>query len=203
MIVQSRLDVDGRLARGGGDGPRLAAGQVLFDDHAADHRSGDAVGLAARLHPVARRCRDHQPDHGPGTTTLPIYIWGKVKLGVTPDINALATIIVVVVGIGVAIAGVLIIAPKSSASAISRWPLRRTSRSGFALPIFVIPALVAGIPSFRYFDVRMQGGMDCRDKPGNDNSGGFASPFAGGRGDTPHPAAFGVHPCNSSSANLV
>jgi len=45
--------------------------------------------------------------NGPGTTTLPIYIWGKVKLGVTPDINALATIIVVVVGIGVAVAGVL------------------------------------------------------------------------------------------------
>ena len=45
--------------------------------------------------------------NGPGTTTLPIYIWGKVKLGVTPDINALATIIVVVVGIGVAIAGIL------------------------------------------------------------------------------------------------
>jgi putrescine transport system permease protein len=45
--------------------------------------------------------------NGPGTTTLPIYIWGKVKLGVTPDINALATIIVVVVGIGVAIAGFL------------------------------------------------------------------------------------------------
>jgi putrescine transport system permease protein len=45
--------------------------------------------------------------NGPGTTTLPIYIWGKVKLGVTPDINALATIIVVVVGVGVAIAGLL------------------------------------------------------------------------------------------------
>ena len=42
---------------------------------------------------------------GPGNTTLPILIWSKVKLGVTPDINALATITVVVVGIGVAIAG--------------------------------------------------------------------------------------------------
>lgn len=42
---------------------------------------------------------------GPGTTTLPILIWSKVKLGVTPDINALATITVVIVGIGVAIAG--------------------------------------------------------------------------------------------------
>ena len=45
---------------------------------------------------------------GPGATTLPILIWSKVKLGVTPDINALATLIVVVVGIGVAIAGVVL-----------------------------------------------------------------------------------------------
>ncbi|PZR00832.1 MAG: putrescine ABC transporter permease PotI [Cereibacter sphaeroides] len=42
---------------------------------------------------------------GPGNTTLPLLIWSKVKLGVTPDINALATIIVVLVGIGVTIAG--------------------------------------------------------------------------------------------------
>lgn len=40
---------------------------------------------------------------GPGTTTLPILIWSKVKLGVTPDINALATIIVAVVAVGVLI----------------------------------------------------------------------------------------------------
>jgi putrescine transport system permease protein len=44
---------------------------------------------------------------GPGATTLPILIWSKVKLGVTPDINALATIIVLVVGFGVALAGYL------------------------------------------------------------------------------------------------
>jgi putrescine transport system permease protein len=31
---------------------------------------------------------------GPGNTTLPLLIWSKVKLGVTPDINALATITV-------------------------------------------------------------------------------------------------------------
>ena len=42
---------------------------------------------------------------GPGNTTLPLLIWSKVKLGVTPDINALATITVVVVGISVAFAG--------------------------------------------------------------------------------------------------
>ncbi|MCY1128090.1 ABC transporter permease subunit [Frigidibacter sp. RF13] len=45
---------------------------------------------------------------GPGSTTLPILIWSKVKLGVTPDINALATITVCVVGLGVIIAGILL-----------------------------------------------------------------------------------------------
>ena len=44
---------------------------------------------------------------GPGTTTLPILIWSKVKLGVTPDINALATITVGIVGIGVLIAAIV------------------------------------------------------------------------------------------------
>ncbi|MBK8458489.1 MAG: ABC transporter permease subunit [Phyllobacteriaceae bacterium] len=44
---------------------------------------------------------------GPGATTLPILVWSKVKLGVTPDINALATIIVVIVGAGVAAAGII------------------------------------------------------------------------------------------------
>lgn len=44
---------------------------------------------------------------GPGATTLPLLIWSKVKLGVTPDINALATLIVLTVGLGVVIAGVV------------------------------------------------------------------------------------------------
>jgi len=45
--------------------------------------------------------------NGPGSTTLPLYIFSKVRLGVTPDLNALATIIVVLVGSGVAIAGLI------------------------------------------------------------------------------------------------
>lgn len=43
---------------------------------------------------------------GPGSTTLPLLIWSKVKLGVTPDINALATLMVTAVSIGVVIAGI-------------------------------------------------------------------------------------------------
>ena len=44
---------------------------------------------------------------GPGSTTLPLLIWSKVKLGVTPDINALATLMVLAVGVGVVIAGIV------------------------------------------------------------------------------------------------
>ncbi len=37
---------------------------------------------------------------GPGSSTLPMYIFSKVKLGVTPDINALASILILIVTIG-------------------------------------------------------------------------------------------------------
>ena len=41
---------------------------------------------------------------GPGGSTWPMVIFSKVKLGVTPDINALATVIIAVVTIGVLLA---------------------------------------------------------------------------------------------------
>jgi putrescine transport system permease protein len=44
---------------------------------------------------------------GPGSSTLPMVIFSKVRMGVSPDINALATIIVALVTIGVIIAGIL------------------------------------------------------------------------------------------------
>jgi len=42
--------------------------------------------------------------NGPGTTTLPQVIFSKVRLGLDPKINALATIIITLVSIGVVIA---------------------------------------------------------------------------------------------------
>ena len=45
---------------------------------------------------------------GPGSSTLPMLIFSKVKLGVTPDINALATLIIVFVSVGVVLAWVAI-----------------------------------------------------------------------------------------------
>jgi putrescine transport system permease protein len=44
---------------------------------------------------------------GPGASTLPMYIFSKVKLGVSPDINALATLIIVLVTVGILLAWLL------------------------------------------------------------------------------------------------
>jgi putrescine transport system permease protein len=38
---------------------------------------------------------------GPGSTTLPMVIFSKVRLGVSPDVNALATILVLIVAVAV------------------------------------------------------------------------------------------------------
>ena len=42
---------------------------------------------------------------GPGSSTLPMVVFSKVRLGVSPDINALATIMISIVATGVVIAG--------------------------------------------------------------------------------------------------
>jgi putrescine transport system permease protein len=42
---------------------------------------------------------------GPGAITMPMLIYSRVRLGLRPDINALATIIIVTVAIGVLLAG--------------------------------------------------------------------------------------------------
>jgi len=44
---------------------------------------------------------------GPGSTTLPQLVFSKVRLGVSPDINALATLLVGLVSICVVVAGIV------------------------------------------------------------------------------------------------
>jgi putrescine transport system permease protein len=56
---------------------------------------------------------------GPGATTLPMLIFSKVKLGVTPDINALATVMIVLVSLGLIVAA---LAGRSRARVDSRNP---------------------------------------------------------------------------------
>lgn len=45
---------------------------------------------------------------GPGASTLPMLIFSKVRLGVSPDVNALATIIIGIVAFAVIVAGLLL-----------------------------------------------------------------------------------------------
>jgi putrescine transport system permease protein len=42
---------------------------------------------------------------GPGSSTLPMVIYSKVKLGVSPDMNALASLVILLVSTGIAVAG--------------------------------------------------------------------------------------------------
>jgi len=44
---------------------------------------------------------------GPGANTLPILIFSRIRLGLRPDINALATIIILFVAVCVAIAALI------------------------------------------------------------------------------------------------
>ncbi len=42
---------------------------------------------------------------GPGSSTLPMVIYSKVKLGVSPDMNALASLVILLVSVGIGVAG--------------------------------------------------------------------------------------------------
>src|SRR5690606_29274568 len=43
---------------------------------------------------------------GPGANTLPMVVYSKVRLGVNPSINALATLMVLIVAVGVVVSAV-------------------------------------------------------------------------------------------------
>ena len=44
---------------------------------------------------------------GPGATTLPMRLYSQVRLGVSPEINAICTLMIGAVAIGVSVAGAL------------------------------------------------------------------------------------------------
>ncbi len=45
---------------------------------------------------------------GPGASTLPMVIYSKVRLGISPEINALATLLILTVAVAVTLAGFLV-----------------------------------------------------------------------------------------------
>jgi len=68
------------------------------------HENGDDFRLAACLYAFIGRCGNRKFCIRPGATTLPMLIFSKVRLGVTPDFNALASIIIMLVAAGVVLA---------------------------------------------------------------------------------------------------
>src|SRR3979411_1483889 len=61
---------------------------------------------------------------GPGASTLPMVIFSKVKLGVSPDINALASVIICLVGACVLFAGHLMRRTERQRVLDAQWPER-------------------------------------------------------------------------------
>jgi putrescine transport system permease protein len=45
---------------------------------------------------------------GPGSTTLPLVIFSRARLGLNPSVNAIATVVVSIVAVGVTIASLMI-----------------------------------------------------------------------------------------------
>ena len=56
---------------------------------------------------------------GPGASTLPMVIFSKVKLGVAPDVNALASLVIGIVGLGVLVAGFVLRRRANSESSLA------------------------------------------------------------------------------------
>lgn len=53
---------------------------------------------------------------GPGATTLPMLIFSKVRLGVSPEVNALAAIMILIVAVGVMLAAWIMHSSKAKSS---------------------------------------------------------------------------------------
>ena len=68
---------------------------------------------------------------GPGSSTLPMVIFSKVRLGVSPDVNALATILVLIVAVAVIAGTYGCAARRRRASARFSSPSPKTSESRY------------------------------------------------------------------------
>ena len=95
------------LARRGGARSRLLAVRGVPAGDAADHRAGRDLGLAAGLHPVARRSGDRLLHHRPlGDDAADQDLFGGAPRRL-PEINALSTIMIAIVTVGVITASLI------------------------------------------------------------------------------------------------
>ena len=107
VVVQSRLvDFDRSLEEAAMDLGCPPCAHVLRRHPAADpagDRRGWMLAFALSLDDLVIASFTT----GPGATTLPIRIYSEVRLGVKPEINAVCTIMVAVVGFAVIAASLL------------------------------------------------------------------------------------------------
>lgn len=112
VVVQSRLsDMDASLeeaARDLGAGPLRVFFDVTLPVIAPALVSGWLLAFTLSLDDLVIASFVS----GPGSSTLPMVIFSKVRLGVSPDVNALATIIIGIVALGVLTAALLLRKPR-------------------------------------------------------------------------------------------
>ena len=95
------------LAGGGRDGSRRAASADLLRRDPAADRAGDRGGLAARLHAVPGRSGDRELHFRPRRDDAADTIYSQVRLGLSPEINAISAILIGIVTLGVIAATLL------------------------------------------------------------------------------------------------
>ena len=120
VVVQSRLSRSRRLARGGGRGSRRHPARVFFDITlpiiSPALVSGWLLSFTLSLDDLVIASFVN----GPGSSTLPMVIFSRARLGLNPSVNAVATLIVLAVSIGVVAASWWIARQGGGAPARSR-----------------------------------------------------------------------------------
>lgn len=69
---------------------------------------------------------------GPGTATLPLKIYSMVKTGVTPEINAISTVLLVVTVL------MVVVSDRLSSGRVSRWTMASGAAAGAMLLLFAL-----------------------------------------------------------------
>ena len=101
VVVQARLaDFDNSVEEAAMDLGATPA-QYLLPGDAADHRAVRHFRLALSFTLSLDDLVIASFTTGPGATTLPMKIYSQVRLGVTPEINAISTILIGIVTLGV------------------------------------------------------------------------------------------------------
>ena len=102
---QGALRLDGPAARRGVLRSRCRATLDVPPGHAAAARARDPRRRAACVHVLVRRLHHVVLRHRARTSeTLPIYIWGQLRFGVTPAINATAAMMLALTLVAVVVA---------------------------------------------------------------------------------------------------